>query len=364
MSDFQTRRNIDEKTIKKVVSELSSDFKYSLPGDPILIAQRYARRRVHPFISPSINDNLRKMMFEHILPDEDYLKVLYKIMAFTFNNKSRACNPSAHILLSQTGGGKSNLREKILRDNAGIVVIDSDSYKKFRDDSMQIQEQYPQYYGALTGIDCYDHVENISRFTMEQRYNFLIESAPSVSQGVIGINMEELNQLAYNINYDALAIGDIISQMAVHKRYEQALRDDKLKYVAKLTDIDRHNDSYAAVVLVLQNSSEDSKILIFRRGTDLEGRVPQLIEAGDGKEEKIVALEEYRRSSNEDYITSGQFKTDYKWVKRMMEERKAPEIQREQLNTVVQNATLRFPQISNEQNFLFEKNEHGIAIDD
>ena len=111
------------------------------------------------------------------------------------------------------------------------------------------------------------------------------------------------------------------------------------------------------------------KIDVLKRGIFKERKTNQDLSAKLKKFEaeltsKIVALEEYRRSSNEDYITSGQFKTDYKWVKRMMEERKAPEIQREQLNTVVQNATLRFPQISNEQNFLFEKNEHGIAIDD
>lgn len=355
MSDFQKRRNIDDETIDKVVAGLNSKFIESLPEDPVFIAQKYARRRETPFISPSINANLREMMFEHILPDEDYLKVLYKIMAFTFNGKKRTGKPSSHILLSQTGGGKSNLRERILTENEGIVVIDSDSYKRFRDDSTEIQEKHPQFYGALTGIDCYDHVENVSRFTMEQGYDFLIEGAPSVSQGVIGINFDKLEQLEYAINYDALAVGDIVSQMAVHKRYEQALRDEKLKDSAKLTDIDRHNDSYAAVVLVLQNSSPESSIEIYRRGTDEECRVPQKIESEKEKEHKIETLEEYRRRSNEEYITSHQFARDYNWVKNMMEEREAPEIQRVQLNTVLQNAKLRAAQISAEYARNFEK---------
>lgn len=362
MSDFQERRNIDDDTIYKVVSNLNSSFVESLPEDPIYIAQKYARRRVTPFISPSINDKLRKMMFEHILSDEDYLKVLYKIMADTFNKKSRASKPGAHILLSQTGGGKSNLRERILKENEGIVVIDSDSYKRFRDDSKAIQEKYPQFYGALTGIDCYDHVENISRFTMEQKYDFLIEGAPSVRQGVIGVNFDELQQLEYNISYDALAVGDIVSQMAVHKRYEKALMDAKLKNFAKLTDMDRHNDSYAAVALVLQNSSPDSKIEIYRRGTDEENRVPQRIESEKGN--KIAILEEYRRRSNEEYITSLQFARDYEWVKKKMEERKAPELQRVQLNRVLQNAKLRAAQIRDEYACDIEKKiGEGIDID-
>ena len=355
MSDFQKRRNIDDDTIDRVVSDLSSSFIKSLPEDPVYIAQKYARRRETPFILPSINANLREMMFEHILSDEEYLKVLYKILAFTFNNRSRKGNPNAHILLSQTGGGKSNLRERIIRENNGIVIIDSDSYKRFRDDSTEIQEKYPQFYGALTGIDCYDHVENVSRFTMEQGYDFLIEGAPSVSQGVIGINFDKLEQLEYAINYGALAVGDIVSQMAVHKRYEQALRDEKLKDSAKLTDIDRHNDSYAAVVLVLQNASPESSIEIYRRGTDEESRVPQRIESEEGKEHKIETLEEYRRRSNEEYITSHQFARDYNWVKQMMEERNAPEIQQVQLNTVLQNAKLRAAQISEERARDFEK---------
>ena len=137
--------------------------------------------------------------------------------------------------------------------------------------------------------------------------------------------------------------------MAVHKRYEEMLRDDLLRDSAKLTDIDRHNDSYSAVVLVLQNSSSNSKIVVYRRGTDMEDRVPQVIESDDAKESKIETLEEYRRRSNEEYLTSHQFARDYNEVKRMMDERQAPEIQRVQLESVLQNAKLRATQINSNQ---------------
>ena len=349
MGNNKQRRSIDEETIDKVVSNFSRDFIEKIPGDPRKTARSYAKRIVEPYFSPSISEDLRKMMLEYRLSDEDYLKTFFKIFSHTYYGKDVSDNPRAFILLSQTGGGKSNLRERILRENPNVVLLDSDSYKRFRPDSMKIQQQYPQFYGALTGIDSYDHLENISRYTMQNGYDFLIESAPSVSQGVIGVNLVELEQLDYGIDYDALAIGDVVSQMAVHKRYEEMLRDDLLRDSAKLTDIDRHNDSYSAVVLVLQNSSSNSKIVVYRRGTDMEDRVPQVIELDDAKESKIETLEEYRRRSNEEYLTSHQFARDYNEVKRMMDERQAPEIQRVQLESVLQNAKLRATQINSNQ---------------
>ena len=345
MSNKAERRKIDDSTIDKVVSRLNRDFIEGLPGDPKEIATKYARRIVEPYISPSINDQLKEMMLEKRLSDEEYVETFLKIIYHSFHNKKTSDNPKAYILLSQTGGGKSNLRERVLRENPNVVLLDSDSYKKFRPDSTEIQDQYPQYYGALTGIDCYDHVENVSNFTMENGYDFLIESAPSISQGVIGVNTEELERLGYEINYYALAIGDIVSQMAVHKRYEYELRDDILKKSAKLTDIDRHNDSYAAVQLVLENASPESRIVVFRRGTEEENQVPQIIESGSDKKSKMDTLESYRRKSNEEYLASNSFLEDYYLVRKLLLEREAPRTQIVQLESVSQNARLRGMQL-------------------
>lgn len=338
MSNDKQRCIIAPHIIRKVVSNLSDEFINSLPGKPERIAEEFALRIQQPYFSPSISVDLREMMLEHRLSDEDYLITFFKILYHTFYNKVASNNPEALILLSQTGGGKSNLRERILRERNNIAVLDSDSYKGFRPDSLEIQQLYPQYYGALTGIDSYDHVQNIASFAMKNRYNFLIESAPSTSQGVIGLDLDELEQLGYSIHYDVLAIGHIVSQMGIHQRYEAMLRDEELRKTAKLTSIARHNDSYLAVLEVLHNSSPNSIITVYRRGSEAENMKPQIVATNLTTEDAVKTVVDYRESSNRRYISSHQFNTDYRAVQGMMAQRGASEAQMRQLSMVWENA--------------------------
>lgn len=151
MDDNKTR-GISEETLRKVVSGLNPDFIKGLPETPEVL-YKYVQRRTDPVISKNISYELGLKMQNTRLSDEDYLLTFFKILFDVFNNKTPVSENeklAAHILVAQTGAGKSNLRKMLLNRNSNIVIVDSDKYKKFRPDVDEILQKDPVNFGALT----------------------------------------------------------------------------------------------------------------------------------------------------------------------------------------------------------------------
>lgn len=282
-------------------------------------------------VSSNISYDLGRKMLNHRLSDKEYFITFLKIVRYVFNGKKPSETPKSNILLSQTGAGKSNLRELILRQNPKSVIIDSDKFKRFRSDADAIFEKDAPHFGALTGIDSYDHANNINIYAMEKGYDILIECAPSISQGMIGVDTSLMEAHSYDINYHVLAVGNLISAFSIHKRYERDIRDEKMKGEAKLTDLGRHNDSYNAMTKVIKDI-DPNKLFIYRRGTESENYVPVLIDATD----KVAKFEELQHESNMLYVKeqSSMDMPDYNEIRRLMQERQAATTQLEQLEKI------------------------------
>ena len=301
-----------------------------LPTKPENIL-RFAQRRTEPVITNNIDENLKRKMLDSRLSDEDYLSTLFMAMGDVFYNKEKSNHPTALILLSQTGAGKTYLRTLLLQQNPNAVVINSDQYKKFRPDSDSILESDPTHFGALTGIDSYDHASNITNFAIENSYDILIECAPSLQQGMIGVDLELLKNAGYDTQFHVMAVGDLISSLAVHLRYEHELALEKVSGNAKLTDLKRHNESYFALEKIIKNLTPES-VSIYRRGTEKENYYP--VKIADKYKTPIEILRDTRRKSNELYVKTGGFKRDYRLIKYSMEHRKAPHLQQNQLKEI------------------------------
>lgn len=329
MDDSKTR-NISTEKLENVLSKLNPKFIDSLPDKPENIL-KFAKRRTDPVISKNINEELANKMRAYRLSDEDYLVTLFTAMKFVFEGKEKVTNPSASILLSQTGAGKTNLRTSILQRNSNIVILDSDKYKKFRPDEKVILAEDPTHFGALTGIDSYDNLFNIIDFATSMGYNILVECAPSFQQGLVGINIEALKSAGYNIKFHVLAVGNFISSLAIHLRYEKELQAGIISGDVKLTDIKRHDESYMALEKYV-NQIDDSMIKIYRRGTEKEGKKP--VEITDETKTPLEILQMERKNSNRQYIESGDFKRDNQFIIDSMNLRNAPKIQREQLELI------------------------------
>ena len=251
MQKNDIRRKLDESALEQALLELNQDFLDDLPETPQKLFE-YTSRRAEPEISSSINYELGQRMLNNRLSDKDYFITFLKIVRFVFSGKEKSLNPKANILLAQTGAGKSRLRELVLRKNPESVIINSDHFKRFRADANKLFEEDPTHFGALTGIDSYDHANDINMYAMENGYDILLECAPSTSQGMIGVNQKMLQDYLYDINYFGLAVGNLPSAFSIHKRYEEDIRNPKMKGEAKLTSLARHNDSYDAMSKIMQ----------------------------------------------------------------------------------------------------------------
>lgn len=327
--DDSKKRTISRETLEAVKSKMNPVLLNALPASPEEILA-FAQRRTDPVISKNIDRNLAEKMRAFRLSDEDYLMTLFMAMGDVFYNREQSENPTASILLAQTGAGKTNLRTSLLQKKPDTIIINSDQYKKFRPDAEAILATDPTHFGALTGIDSYDHASNITDFAMAHSYDLLIECAPSLQQGLIGVDLEALKQAGYDTKFHVMAVGDLISALAIHLRYEHELALGRPNGETKLTDLKRHNESYLALEKIIKELDAEA-VSIYRRGTEGEGRRP--IKICDAKEPSEI-LADARAKSNEEYIKTGGFRRDHKLILEAMKHRRAPQLQQDQLAEV------------------------------
>lgn len=277
------KRNISEETLNKVVARMPKIIQQSLPDTPENLLP-YAKRLKTPNISPNINDKVKKMMLENLLDDEDYLSTYYSILASYFSNKTPETNPTIYLILGQTGSGKSNLTAKVLKENPNTVVIDSDKYKQFRPDSEILATKEPTLYGFLTGPDAYDHRDNIYDYASNNQFNILFEIAPSMKNGLFIVDLEDLKKKGYNIETHVLSVSKLNSALSVHERYEGQIEAELA--TPKLTDLNRHNESFDALMHTLrqlQNNSNLDCIKVYERAKNPED-FPTLVYSNKGEE--------------------------------------------------------------------------------
>ena len=326
------RRNISIEVYNKVIGSIPKEVINMLPEEPEKLLH-YATRVKEIQISPGIEDDVKKLMKQYLLNDEEYLRTFYYVFAITFFNKHPVETPEIAIVTAQTGSGKSNLTAKLLRKNQNYIFIDSDKYKHFRYDAKDIAKKYPVLYPYLTGPDGYDHAANIYEYATEKKYNIIKETAPSESKGLVELNEEELKEKKYNIYIYILAVSELNSLLSIHERYElQILHGLK---TAKLTNISRHDESYTALpkkVREIQGDSNISSINVYMRGTKEKNFCPQKIFPSDKYLTPEKAIIEARKLDN--YKTVEEFNNRYDLIIHQMKKRNAPKAQIEQIEKI------------------------------
>lgn len=326
------RRNISLETYNKIKNRLPIEIINMLPEEPLKLL-KYATRIVKINISPNIDDDTAKLMEEYLLSDEEYLLTFFYVMAISFWNKKPADIPKLTIVAAQTGSGKSNLTAKILRENENYVFVDSDKYKHYRYDAVDISNKYPLLYPFLTGPDGYDHAENIYEYALDHKYNIIKETAPSYNKGVLGVDINKLKKNKYEISLNILAVSGLNSALSMHERYEVQILSG-LK-TAKLTGIHRHNESYNSLIPNIQellDCKDIAEIKIFKRGVEKDDFNPILIYPSIKYKTPIEAVEEERKKDYKE--TKQNLEERYKLLLKQMKKRNAPEKQYSQLDEI------------------------------
>lgn len=326
------RKTISKETYNKIKDRLPNEIINMLPDEPVNLL-KYATRVKEINIAPSIDSETAEMMKKYLLNDEEYLVTFFYVMAISFYKKSPVPMPKLSIVAAQTGSGKSNLTAKILREDENYVFVDSDKYKHYRFDAINISNNYPLLYPFLTGPDAYDHAENVYEYALNNGYNIIKETAPSSNRGLLGVDTTKLTEKGYKISLNVLAVSGLNSLLSMHERYELQILSG-LK-TAKLTGLNRHNESYDSLipnVKELLKNKELKEINIFKRGTIDKNFCPVLIFPNANYKTPIDAIVDERMKDLES--TKKDFTTRYSILIKQMNNRHAPKEQYEQLNKI------------------------------
>lgn len=285
-------------------------------------------------IYSELPEELKKLMEEHILPEEEHMRILKEIMETSYQGKHPVDNPRFIIVCGQTGSGKSNLTASICKKDSNIVIIDSDKYKARRRDSDEILRRHLVEYAFLTAPDAYLHRDEMLVDAISKKYNILMECATSQKDGLF-IDIRKLIKLGYDVELCVMGVSSLNSLLSVHERYEALMQLNNS--AAKLTGIERHDDSFVSLGTSIQDvqNIKGVNIHVYCRGKEYPFFPSKIYSKNDPDGRFSCALEALMYAqSRDEQETMQTFDARYNVVKSQMDNRSAPEKQREQLRKV------------------------------
>ena len=151
--------------------------------------------------------------------------------------------PTAIFTGGQPGAGKSAivLKSKIdlAKKNKDSIVFDLDSYRGLFSKSLEIAQQYPEYFQALTNPYSGKIMEELSNMAIEEGYNFIMEGTMGKSVYTLDVLLESGKK--YNIIARLLAVSREESIISMFERY--ILMEEKSGF-GRLTTIKDHDERY------------------------------------------------------------------------------------------------------------------------
>lgn len=285
-------------------------------------------------IDSSLPEELKELMKQHVLSKEEHEIVLQDIKKQSYEGKNPVEKPKFIIAVGQTGSGKSNLTASIINQNDNIVVIDSDKYKAYRADSSEILKNHLAEYAFLTGPDAYLHRDEMIEDAMSSKYNILMECAPSRKAGLF-VDIPEIREQGYDIELHVLGVSALNSVISVHERYEAWLEAGNSS--AKLTNINRHDDSFEALNKIIrqEQNREGMEIKVYKRGEN-PPYMPKMVYSPEDKKAKYScpyeALLKIQDLDKQKTVSTAEGRIEA--LKQQMDKRNAPESQVKQLEEV------------------------------
>lgn len=292
-SKYQTQEKV-ENNKNEILSNnsevISNQIEYPA-GDKI-----DPRKRAKERIDPNLKSWLKKLMEKYILSEEEHKAILEDIKKASYEGKTKVENPKFIIVLAQTGAGKSNLTSSIYSNDDNLVIIDSDKYKAYRHDNKDILRDHFAEYAYLTAPDAYLHRDEMLKDAMS-KYNILIECAPSGKDGLF-VDIDRIQQAGYTVEIHVLGVSSLNSSLSVHERYEDLL--ERNSNVAKLTSLDRHDDSFTSLnEAVKENQNKKNvKICVYKRGENGKSAPEKVYDSSNDDKRFSCAYEALQYTQN------------------------------------------------------------------
>lgn len=236
-------------------------------------------------------------MDKYVLSEDEHAKILEDIKMTSYEGKKSSENPKFVIVLAQTGAGKSNLTSSIYSNDDNLVIIDSDKYKAYRHDNKDILRDHFAEYAYLTAPDAYLHRDEMLTDAMNKKHDILMECAPSEKDGLF-VDIDRIQQAGYTVEIHVLGVSSLNSSLSVHERYEDLL--ERNSNVAKLTSLDRHDDSFTSLnEAVKENQNKKNvKICVYKRGENGKSAPEKVYDSSNDDKRFSCAYEALQYTQN------------------------------------------------------------------
>jgi len=196
-------------------------------------------------IASHITPKLAQYMLDFSLAPNISQQIFETIKTQHFHNLSSCNTPTMHLIIGQTGAGKSLLSQTLLQNNPNTIHLDTDLYKHYNPLSPHILQYAPTYYGHLTAIDSYLHRDQLFNYALTHKYNILLEIAPSSTHPFCNLDFNKILSQNYQIHLHILAVSLPNSLLSIHERYERQIL--QISAFPKLTDLQRAIQSHSTM---------------------------------------------------------------------------------------------------------------------
>ena len=151
--------------------------------------------------------------------------------------------PVAIFTGGQPGAGKSAIVSKskidLAKENKDAIVFDLDSYRGLFSKSLEIAQNYPEYFQKLTNSYSGKIMEALSNMAIEEGFNFIMEGTMGKSVYTLDVLLDSGKK--YNIIARLLAVSREESILSMFERY--ILMEEKTGF-GRLTTINDHDERY------------------------------------------------------------------------------------------------------------------------
>lgn len=222
---------------------------------------KFLNNRISLNISPSI----AKDMIKFTLSKEEHNKVFKTIKEEYLKDILLSKTPTIHLVISQSGGGKTNLTS-FIKDKYNInLSIDSDKLKKYHPlNSIIIKYNY-KLYNYLTALDAYLFRDELYNEALSLGLDFILGISPSMKDYYFNVDFNKLFSLGYKIEVHVISVCEINSVLSIYERYYEQLNNNA--FILKIPEISRAIDSATSMDdVVIDLLKLDININIYKRG--------------------------------------------------------------------------------------------------
>ncbi|NJL70871.1 MAG: AAA family ATPase [Candidatus Competibacteraceae bacterium] len=268
------------------------------------------------------------------LDERRHQEIYRRIEKEVFGETKPVEHPRVIITGGQPGSGKSKLLEisKEQFPDGNVVVINGDDLRNYHPRRQQIQKEDDKKFAEKTDPDSREWTRKLFDRAIETKRNIVFESTMREA-GPISKTMERLRKDGYHLTAKVVATHERMSTTGIFRRYEEQKAEKGYGRWSELSSHDAGYEGMPKTVGYIEKHGLVDQLEVYNRAgvllysNETSGRQwkkgPRAVE--------VIEAERQREPTEKE---RNNFRSDWQRIAELMEDRKAPLIERENARAV------------------------------